>query len=98
MLRSLVKTQGVQRAVESPGTAFGFADRKDAIELPAFEVPGGKQEAPAASFAAAKGPSPMNRPDAIEIEGEDQGPKDRAVPAPAPGRDRDPPGHAVLLG
>src|SRR5438046_2478080 len=46
----------VERKVETP--ASSFANRKDAIDLPAFEVPG-QETAPPAAMAATKGPSPM---------------------------------------
>src|SRR5205823_1380210 len=71
----------VERRVEAPGTASGFANRKDAIDLPAFEVPGADAAVPQASVAAEKGPSPMNRADAIELPEDDRGPKQEALPS-----------------
>lgn len=43
-------------------------NRADAIEVEAFEVPGGDAHSSVGGMAATKGPSPMTRKDAIEVE------------------------------
>ncbi|MHB8878750.1 MAG: tetratricopeptide repeat protein, partial [Myxococcaceae bacterium] len=79
------------KPAEQPASS-SFADRKDAIELPEYEVPRDEPPKPAPKV---DGPSPMNRKDAIELppDDSDRGPRqvlgEAAIeltlpPAPAP--------------
>jgi len=68
------------RPVEAPSPM----NRKDAIEVGAFEIPVDDGRAGVGGMAAVKGPSPLTRSDAIEIEVEAEAPRERSPEAAAP--------------